>query len=167
MSRLTGVKLHDLFAPKPVADDEAARCLFAGLSLLCGFGAAVEKVCGSLSSKEALYWRAIACRQVAQADQAKALFRQMQGHAIYNELSRGALELIGLGTGKQLGRIREVFEQMGTWEPFVFVDLFEQARLGKMSDHAVNATCQIQQLEVQLLLKCCHDAAIGAVACGT
>ncbi len=165
MARLTSTKLHDLFSPKPVANEEAARCVFAGLSFLCGSGAAVEKVCKSSPSKEALYWRAIACRKAAQADQAKAMFHQVDGHAIYDELSRGALELIGLGSDKQLGTISEIVKQTGTWEPRAFTDLFEQARTGKVSDLAVKTTCQIQQLEVQLPLKHCHDAAIGAAVC--
>lgn len=41
MAKLTGMTLSDLFDPKPVTDDAAARCVLAGLTLRCGFGAAV------------------------------------------------------------------------------------------------------------------------------
>ena len=100
-------------------------------------------------------------RQAGNVEAAKASFRQVPQHPIYEPLTRYAVEAIGTGLDAALGRFQQIVQLGEEWEPHAFVDLCIQARAGNLCAASEQAACSIQAKEFELLFTYCYEGATG------
>ncbi|HNQ23135.1 MAG TPA: hypothetical protein PKK06_08585 [Phycisphaerae bacterium] len=111
--------------------------------------------------QERIYLDALAARHAGQPDNSKTLYTQLGAHVILSVLHQQSGELIGLGVDPLLARFKGILVQAGEWEPYMFIDLYEQARAGKLSQATEQIIRQLQSLEYELLFTHCYEAARG------
>lgn len=111
--------------------------------------------------KERFYIEGLCARQESNIDQAKACFQQLGPHPVYKPLSERAVKEIGDIPDPMLTRFKQMIEMDGTWEPFLFIDLYEQGRADKLKESTEQIVRQIQNTEFELLFRHCYESATG------
>jgi hypothetical protein len=111
--------------------------------------------------KERFYIEGLCARQESNVDQAKASFQQLDDHVVYKPLSQRAVKAVGNTPDPILTRFIQMIEMGGTWEPFLFIDLFEQGRADKLKESTELIVRQIQNTEFELLFRHCYENATG------
>ncbi|MFH1419354.1 MAG: hypothetical protein ABII12_13855 [Planctomycetota bacterium] len=104
---------------------------------------------------------AIVERQAGNVDPAKASLRQVGAHPIFKVLAIHALQCLN-GNNPILVRLRQTVQQYQLWEPFLFVDVFQQALAGKFSEDEEMIIRSLQSAEFTLLFRHCYERATGA-----
>lgn len=133
----------------------------AALYLWNGWFAECAMYAQAAPEKEQLYLSALCERQLGHTNECKAILQQLEDHPVFGLLSEYSLEIIGLGSDPPLKRFKGVLELGGTWEPFAFVDLYEQARMDKLCHPTKRIVCSMQCREFELLFAHCYEAATG------
>ena len=110
---------------------------------------------------ERYYLSALCERHLGHPDASKALLQKLDGHPIYDELASFARQLIGATSEPALTRFTGILELNETWEPFAFIDLYEQARGEQLNLVDRETVARIQVREFDLLLAYCYKAATG------
>jgi ribosomal protein S27E len=111
--------------------------------------------------RERDYLLAICDRQVGKTETAKTAMRTVERHPIFVDLVEYAKKSIGLTAVPALARFWKLIEMIGEWEPFAFIDLFEQVRGGGITGTAMASVQSLQCVEFELLLVHCYEAAVG------
>ncbi|MBU0717372.1 MAG: zinc-ribbon domain-containing protein [Planctomycetes bacterium] len=150
-----------LLKQQELADDSMAAAVRALLYLWGGWPGDANMFAQAAPDRERLCICALSERQAGHPDEAKKLFREVEPFPFYPTLMSYAVYAIGLGTDPPLRRLRGTLEMGQTWEPFAFIDLYEQARAGKLCGPAEHAVRQIQCREFELLLVHCYEQATG------
>lgn len=92
---------------------------------------------------------------------AKEYFQKAGEPPVYADLHAHALKIIGPGAAPELHRFRKVLEQIQTWEPYAFCDLYAQSQSGQLGTSSVVAVTNLQNREFELLFVRCYQAATG------
>lgn len=108
---------------------------------------------------ECLYIQALCHRQTGHGSNAKTVLQQLGQHPIYCGLTTWSLQKLEGGTGALL-RFRQLLELCQEWEPYAFIDLYEQARAGQLGE-AEAVVRAIQCCEFEMLLAHCYSGATG------
>ncbi len=150
-----------LFRRDSLADERMSAAVRALLYLWNGWLAECNMYAQAAPDKERVYLSSLCERHASHPHEAKALLQQLDDHPIYERLMSYTLEAIGLGTDPPLKRFKQMLELGQVWEPFAFVDLYEQSRAGKHC-HSTEQTVQgIQCREFELLFLHCYEGATG------
>ncbi len=150
-----------LFAPAVVKNEAMVAAVRSLLYLWSGWVAEAATCAQSAPEKERDYLVALGERLQGIPHKAKTSFQKLNMHPVYEQLVPLALEEMKPVNDPWLQRVRQILEMDQRWEPFVFVDLFEQARAGKLTRPAEEVVRRIQVLEFELLFAHCYLAVIG------
>jgi hypothetical protein len=155
----------ELFGRDAIRDEKMAAAVRALLYLWHGWPDDCQMHSQTAATGERTYLEGLRQRQAGNAEQAKAAFRQLNGHPTYQKLASHALELIGSHDGPLFQRFKQIVELDEQWEPFMFVDVFEQACTGKFDLTGEELVRRIQTEEFALLFVHCYEQATGRTVC--
>lgn len=150
-----------LFAPSTLRDESMATAIRALLYLWNGWIDESSMYAQGARPKESLFILGLSERHHGNASQAKAFFLQLHDHPIYPSLAKIANELIATSPDESLKRFREILRLNGTWEPYVFIDIYEQARVDETKITIGDFVRQMQGQEFSLLFGHCYKAVTG------
>jgi len=151
-----------LFGRDGISDEQMAAAVRALLYLWHGWPDDCQMYSQTATAAERTYLEAIRQRQAGDAEQAKTAFRQLNEYPTCQKLASHALELIGSHGGPLLQRLKQIVELDEQWEPFMFVDVFEQACTGKLDLTDEELVRRIQAEEFALLFVHCYEQATGS-----
>lgn len=158
---LEGLSDAKLFHGKELIDASMGGAVRALLYLWNGWPEECVTHAQAGPEKEYLLLGAISARQRGDVEQAKSLLQQLDEHPAYAELAKYAVKEIGDNPDPVVMRFKQMIEMGGTWEPFLFTDLYQQARAEKVSEATEQVVRQIQCMEFELLFRHCYEAATG------
>lgn len=124
----------------------AAEAAVSGLLLLVGCWDEGHEVSQEIASREGSYWHAIAHRLEPDSANSAYWFRRVGEHSIFAELHRRASEI--------LDRHDTPWKLKPAWDPFLFIEWCDEARLAPGSDKE-RAALEIQRAEWDLLFEWC------------
>jgi len=150
-----------LFGRDAVSDPHMAAAVRSLLYLWNGWPDDCHMHSQGAGTQERAFLEGIRQRHAGNTEQAKAAFRELNGYSPYQKLARRALELIGPHGDPLLQRLKQIVELDGQWEPFMFVDVFEQARTGKLDSAGEELVRRIQAEEFALLFIHFYQQAVG------
>ena len=150
-----------LFAPTSLKNESMSAAVRALLYLWNGWIDESAMYAQGARPKESLFILALSERHRGRADEAKAFFRQLNDHSIYPRLAQAATELIGSSPDGALNRFREIVNLNGAWEPYAFIDIYEQARVDETKVTVGEFVREMQRQEFALLFGHCFQAATG------
>lgn len=150
-----------LFKTENLPDESMCAAVRAMLYLLSGWRGECDMYAQASPEKERAYLAALSFRQAGEPHKAKEVLQQFETHPIYPSLAAFAIKAIGPGADRTLMRFKQIIELGEAWEPFAFVDLYEQARVGKLSSPPITTIREIQCREFELLFTHCYEAATG------
>lgn len=155
-SELDQLDAESICAPHSVADPTMADCCLAGLWLYYDFLDPSHRISQNIGTDSGSYWHAILHRREPDSWNSKYWFRRVGAHPVFPELCRHAQR--AAAEQPDLPETRFLKSQP-RWDPFAFVDLCEEARLGRV---AADDLCRrIQRAEWQLLFGYCYRRATG------
>ena len=161
-TQLSAVRTEeDLLKCKVLVDAGMAGAVRALLYLWHGWLEECERSAQAVPARERSYLTALRARHAGQTTEAKLALAEVTGHDIHPELLTYALEVIGLGVDPILKRFKDTLTMASEWEPFLFVDLCEQGRLGSLCNATEQIVRRLQAMEFELLLAHCYAAATG------
>jgi len=159
---LLGIKTDAaLLRQNPLANDAMGRAVRAALYLWNGWLEDCMACAQEAPSTEQYYFSALCERHSGRPNDCKTVMQQVDVHPIYAPLCAYAVEKMGLATDPPLKRIKGLLELGETWEPFAFVDLYEQARAGKLCSPTEQIVRSLQCREFELLFAHCYEVATG------
>jgi hypothetical protein len=154
---LAALSPETILAPHAVADIEMAQACLAGLWLRFNFLHESHSISQGIETPAGSYWHGIMHRREPDFGNAKYWFRRVGRHPVFEPLGVAAREL---ALEARAGEAARALEEQQEWNPFVFVDLCEQA-LDEPS--RLNDLCRdIQQREWRLLFDHCYRQAAAA-----
>jgi len=159
--RLDQIDNAELFGRQSLADEAMASAVRALLYLWNGWPDKAADLGEAAPDREQHYLKGLRERQLGHMDLAKVVFQQLDTHPIYSPLASYAVTAIGGTAEPLLKRFKDLIEFSSEWEPFLFVDLVEQALAGKLDDEARAAVCQLQCKEFEQLFRHCYEQALG------
>lgn len=137
LDRLRALSLDELFDSAPVARQDYAECVRAGLYLRFGALDDSHRVSQGIATSSGSYWHGIMHRQEGDWSNAKYWFRRVGEHPVHADLER---------------------ETAAAWDPFRFVDECGAASApGRDGSEAAH----LQMLEWRLLTLHCYRRALG------
>lgn len=142
-------------------NEAMAGAVRALLYLWTGWPAEAAMYAQAAPTREQLYIAALAERQLGHPAKAKEAFQKMAGHEVFNALSGYLLDQLKPENDPAIKRFRAIVELAREWEAHAFVDLFEQARAGKVSPVGELVVRNLQAREFELLFAHCFQAATG------
>lgn len=151
----------DLFRRKSLPDEGMCAGVRALLYLWNGWPTECRMFAQAAPEPERLYLDSIMERHAGHPHESKAILQQLEDHPIHPRLMSYTLEVIGLGSDPALNRLKQMLELGETWEPFSFIDLFEQVRAGKVCNSTEQIVHGIQCREFELLFVHCYEAGTG------
>ncbi|HEY6987018.1 MAG TPA: hypothetical protein VH369_01465 [Bryobacteraceae bacterium] len=127
-----------------------ADAALSGLLLLLGGWEQSHELSQDNSSPEGSYWHAIAHRIEPDSANSGYWFRRVGQHPIFPELLEQASKILS-------ARPVQGWKLKSAWDPFLFVNWCEEARLDSMSERK-SVAMAIQQAEWRLLFGWCTTA---------
>ena len=152
----------DLCARSSLVDEESGAAVRALLYLWNGWSAECAMYAQGAADKDRLYITALHERMTGSAADAKTVLSQLGRHDIHEALGQYAVTAIGESNEASIKRFKGIMEMESSWEAFLFIDLFEQARAGKLTAESDGLVRKLQCREFELLFSHCYDAAVGA-----
>lgn len=150
-----------LLGSRAVLNDGMGSTIRAMLFLWNGWAGDCAMCAQSAPASEKAYIAGLCERHLAHPDNAKRCFQQLATHPIFGTL--GSIVSGFSSADLSVRRFIDIVKQGGTWEPFAFIDLVEQAAAGAISNTGVEQVCQIQCHEFAVLLSHCFQLATGEV----
>ena len=145
----------------PLADEPMASAVRSLLYFWNGWPAECGMYAQAAPKKERLYVAALCERQAGNPADAKTRVQELNGHPIYGALAKYGLSAICTRVAAPLKRLRGMIELADEWEPYAFIDVYEQARLDKLDHAGEQIVRSIQCREFELLFVHCFEAATG------
>ncbi len=159
--KLDEVEDSQLFGAAAKGDEHLRSALRGLLFLWTGWVDDADMLAQIAPAREQLYITGLCARHRGKAEEAKGAFQRMEGHAIFKPLAEHVLKAIRPDAETAIRRFREIVEQNKAWEPYAFVDLYEQARTGRLSPAAGQLVSNLQTKEFELLFSHCFTALTG------
>lgn len=150
-----------LLGLQTVPDAGAAALVRAMLYLWNGWPSEAAIIAEAGPDPERAYILGFCERQHGNPERAKQHLQKVGEHVIHVRLTEAALDALANVPDPQLQRFQQLLQMGQAWEAFMFVDLIELARAGKLSQDGRLAVCRLQCLEFELLLLACYEAATG------
>ncbi len=148
---LQKLSLDNAFIDPIIDEDYAAACI-SGVWLWNDFLDESHTISQEIHTTTGSFWHAIMHRRERDYSNSKYWFRKVSYHEVFDAVAQRAVLLAG-GTD-QYGLL-----DGETWDPYVFVDLCQQAANG---DSAVLSYCQaVTRVEWELLFDYCYNRALG------
>jgi hypothetical protein len=153
---MSELSLEAAFAPQRIVDEDMAQACLAGLWLLHDYLDESHTISQSIETPTGSYWHGIMHRREPDFGNAKYWFRRVGRHPVFEPLGAAARELVEQAPAD---RATAFLSEQSSWDPFRFVDLCEQALLGRATSGALCR--QIQRCEWELLFDYSYRQAIG------
>lgn len=150
-----------LFGPISLVSEPKAAGVRALLYLWNGWIGDCRMYGQAAGPKEQLYLTGLCERQLGNSDAAKKAFQQLDGHTLYAALGTDAIGLLATKPQPATKRFREILELNGGWEPYAFVDLYQQASNGILDTTGEECVREIQCREFEWLFCHCYEGATG------
>lgn len=150
-----------LFGDVGIRDPRQATAVRALLYLYTGWAEGAIECAAPAGGFEQAFISAIAERHLAHTDAAKKWLQKTEADLFFASIYERAQQMLRSEADSQVKRFRDILEMNKSWEPFAFVDLFEQARNGKLSPVGEQAVCKLQDIEFELILSHCFLGATG------
>jgi hypothetical protein len=131
------------------------------LYLYAGWPADACKFAALAGPPEHTYIAGLCERHLGHVDAAKEWFKKLGRHALFVPLGERIPKLMRTETEPPLKRFREIVELDKAWDPFAFLDLYEQTRAGRLSPLGEQLVCRLQLLEFEILFGHCFHIATG------
>ena len=141
----------DLFGPRPIVNPDMARACLAGLWLLHDFLDESHSISQEIHSSTGSYWHGIMHRREPDYGNANYWFRRVGQHPVF------PLLLSSIQADPELNLDRPEMSAVraaSAWDPFLFVDLCEQAARGDSELERICRTIAVR--EWQLLFDYCY-----------
>ncbi len=157
-SALHAVSTKTLFGTKRVVDEQMGKACIAGLWLWHNFLDESHSISQEIGTSTGSFWHGIMHRREPDPSNAKYWFRKVGQHPVFSPLQEHAAELASTKSQKPgWDDAASFLPTQAEWDPFAWIDLCEQARLG---NNGCTALClKVQQLEWQLLFDSCFRSA--------
>lgn len=150
-----------LFAPVGLADESMGAAVRALLYMWTGWLGECQMFGSAAPKAECLYMSALCERHAGRFAQAKAYFKELDLHPVYEPLSAYTMNAVASVTEPSLVRIKEMLQQDARWEPYLFCDAVTQAGLGRLKQSAETLVQQVVCREFELLFVHCYEVATG------
>jgi hypothetical protein len=145
-----------LVAPHPLRDRDMANCCLAGLWLAHDFLDQSHRISQEIATRSGSYWHGIMHRREPDFGNSKYWFRRVGRHPVFAPLCAAARQL---AAAADAGGPAAALAAQSEWDPFLFVDLCQQAM---HASSPLNTLCrQVQKREWQLLFEYCFVQAAG------
>jgi hypothetical protein len=151
---LAGLTAGQLFTSRQPVDDRMARACLSALWLRHGFLHESHTLSQGIDTPTGSYWHGIMHRREPDYGNAKYWFRRVGRHPVFSHLAAAARKLAA-GSAWQ----DTLCSPTGEWDPFVFVDLCQQAAAA--SGELAALCCALQQREWELLFDYCYARALA------
>ena len=156
-----GIANSELFGVETLADEEMGAAVRALLYAWNGWPEDARQWIQKAPDREKAYIEGLIERQHGRPAESKVQFQITEDHPVYKPLAESAPKVIDDTKSGHLKRLRDVIAFVEQWEPFVFVDVFELALEGQLSEDDVQVIRTIQSREFEELFKHCYQAAVG------
>ncbi len=160
-SILSNLSDSQLFAPHLIRDPDMAVLVRGLLYLWAGLTEEALNLLEGIECKEKLYLAALCRRQAGDGPGAKEYFQHMEGHEIFEKMVQAVKSTVSPSSEKLVKRILDMVLMIGEWEPYVFIDVVEAGRAGKLEADGVKTVCQLQHAEFKYLFAECYMNATG------
>lgn len=150
-----------LFRRERLADEGMCAAVRALLYFWNGWPSESAMYAQAAPERERLFISAMLERQAGHPAESKSHLQGVEEHPIFAPLKDFAVETIGLSTDRVLERFKQTLKLGDSWEPYAYVDLYEQARAGKLCHPSEQTVRQVQRKEFELLFCHCHEQATG------
>jgi len=154
---LRELTIEKAFAGLDLRDAHAAACCISAAWLWHDFLDSSHQISQEIKTSSGSFWHAIMHRREEDFSNSKYWFRQVDGHPVYALIAEAAEPILSRHENPTDFKPLAVD---GSWDPFAFVDLCQQAG---GTDGALLALCQeLTCVEWQLLFDFCfHQACPG------
>jgi hypothetical protein len=150
-----------LFQRVGLANEAMSHAVRSLLYLWNGLPAEATTAARAAPAVELCFVAAIAERQAGNVAPAKEFFRQVGPHPVFQQLAPHVLQMLPAPRDPMLVRFAQIVKDSGAWEPFLFVDLYEQTRAGKAVDTTAQTVCRLQCLEFEVFFRYCLETTLG------
>lgn len=158
-AQLALVSDDDLLGAR-VVDPSMAGALRSGILVRGDLFGEPHAICQDIPTATGSYWHGICHRREPDFGNSRYWFRRVGEHPRFGDLFREISELAARPASEWRGRAVERVLKEGAWDPFLFIDLCEDAERGRRSELLRELEC-LQELEIEGLLRYCYESAIG------
>ena len=152
---LLELTMEKAFAGQDLRDASSAACCISAVWLWHDFLDQSHEISQQIHSSSGSFWHAIMHRRECDFSNSKYWFRKVADHPVYEAMTTAAENLLAQQT--QVSDVQLI--SAGSWDPYLFVDLCQQAGAG---DSTLRALCQeLTRTEWQLLFDHCYQQACG------
>ena len=154
-SSLLGLTIEKAFAGQNLRDASSAACCISAVWLWHDFLDQSHEISQHIKSTSGSFWHAIMHRREGDFSNAKYWFRKVPDHPVYEAMTAATETLLTQVPQISISQLTNE----GVWDPFLFVDLCQQA---VTSDATLLPVCQeLTRTEWQLLFDYCYQQACG------
>ncbi|MBN1344905.1 MAG: hypothetical protein JXQ73_19580 [Phycisphaerae bacterium] len=150
-----------LFGQATFADEQMGPAIRALLLLWNGWPAEAAILAEMVPEPDRSYLLGLRERQLGRIEPAKTAFRNVGQHPIYLKLTAHAIKDTEDLSHSLVKRFNQLLMFNEEWEPFLFIDILDQAQANKLDAEARTAACKIQVREFELLLRHCLERLYG------
>ncbi|MFP6602518.1 MAG: hypothetical protein VB862_08315 [Pirellulaceae bacterium] len=155
-SALLGLTIEKAFAGQNLRDADSAACCISAVWLWHDFLDQSHQISQHIKSTSGSFWHAIMHRREGDFSNGKYWFRKVPEHPVYESMTAAVETLLPQEQPIALSQLTSD----GEWDPFLFVDLCQQA---VTVDPSLLSLCQeLTRTEWQLLFDYCYQQACGA-----
>lgn len=146
-----------LFGVPQINDVDLAMAIRALLYIRCGYIPEGSMFAMMAAEAEREFICGIAERNLGHSARAKNHFQKVSEYPVFDLLHKEVLVLLKNSMDKRLTRLHGIIELHGSWEPYAFIDVYEEAREGSMSSASLETVRMIQAWEFNALFLHCYE----------
>ncbi len=150
-----------LFGVAQISHADMAMAIRSLLFVRCGLLSEGSMFAMMAPKAEADFICGLVERNLGHKDRAKSHFQKVQEHPVYQTLHKEAMALLKSSMDKRLTRFHGILELHGDWEPYAFIDVYDEAMSGQMSSASEETVRKIQAIEFNALFLHCYQQLMG------
>ncbi len=150
-----------LFGVAQISNADMAMAIRSLLFVRCGLLSEGSMFAMMAPKAEADFICGLVERNLGHKDRAKSHFQKVQEHPVYQTLHKQAMALLKSSMDKRLTRLHGILELHGDWEPYAFIDVYDEAKSGQMSSASEETVRKIQAIEFNALFLYCYQQLMG------